>query len=524
MIATAHRRTSVLTVLFPDLGLDRLRRRERAGLSPAPADGAPRALVVESAHGLRVHRPCARAARIGVRPGQPLADARALAPALHVDVADAAAEAGLLADLADWAQRWTPLVALDGADGLALDVTGSAHLFGGEAALLAEVPARFAAHGFSARAALAPNPVAARAFARAAPGARVGAADLDAALAPLPIAALDIAPEVVAELARLGLSRLADLIARPRAPLARRFGPGLLDRLDQALGRRGAPTSPRLPTEAYVAERRFLDPITHRGDVATVARELAAGLAGLLERHHEGARALELALFRVDGGVVRVTVATSRPTRDPALIADLIGRRLDAMGEGLDVGFGLDVLRLSVTAAGPDAPRQNDLDPHAGEEEAVRRLIDRLDARLGAGRVAAFVPMDGHLPERAAALAAAARLGGAGAGGWPGPTPAGEAAGRPLRLFHPPEPVEALAGVPDGPPLRFRWRRALHEVVRAEGPERIAPEWWRPGAAVLTRDYFRVEDGAGARFWLYRDGLYGRESAGPRWWLHGLFA
>lgn len=461
----------------------------------------------------------------GVRPGLALADARALIPALHVDPANPAADRACLADLADWARRWTPLTAIDG-EGLVLDVAGCAHLLGGEDALMADAARRFAALGFRVQIGFAPNPVAAAALALAGVSERIGQERLADALNPLPLQCLGLLPELVAGLGRVGLRSIGDLASRPRAPLARRFGQGLIDRLDQAYGVRGAPITPRLTSAPYVSERRFTEPLTHREDVRLVARDLAVHLASLLERHGEGARAVELSLFKVDGGVLNVPVATSRPLRDARLIADLIGRKLEALGETLDVGFGLDVVRLSVTLATVDAASQIDLDARHAEDEAVRRMVDRIGARLGAERLVRLVPLASHWPEHAACTVPAAQAGDLpSAAVWlHAPVEPESVPERPVRLFSTPELVEAVAGVPDGPPVRFRWRRMLHEVAHAEGPERIAPEWWRPGASRLTRDYFRVEDANGARFWLYRDGLYEREETHPRWYLHGVFA
>lgn len=475
----------------------------------------------------------ARAAALGLKPGQSLADARALHPGLAVVEADPAADAAMLARLADRGRRWTPLVATLPPDGFVLDIGGSAHLFGGEAALLADVTAGIGRLGFTARGAVAGTPEGAAALARAAPGTIVPPGGEEAALRPLPVAALGLAPEVVDGLARIGLRRIEDVALRPRAPFAARFGKDLIARLDAAFGRTRSAIGATLEAPPYVVERRFFEPILSQEDVARTLARLADELCAMLTAHGEGARTLELSLFRVDGAVRRLRVGASRPTRDPARMALLFRERLAGERDELDIGWGFDVVRLAVLSAGrlDEAARRLD-GSVAGEDLA--RLVDALGARLGAQRVRALAPGDTHWPEDASALvspAEAPRTGPRGAGdapsprsepprSWPSPVPAAPA-DRPIRLFARPEPIEAVATVPDGPPLRFRWRRILHETAAFEGPERIAPAWW--DGAGLTRDYFRAEDREGRRFWLFREGLYGREVESPRWYVHGLF-
>jgi len=456
------------------------------------------------------------AERLGLHRGQPLADARAMIPALDAVEEDAGADRALLAAVADWAERYTPLVALDPPDGLFLDITGSAHLFGGEAALVADLAGRLHAQGLAGRAAIAGSPGAAHAAARFADVSVVpegGARDL---LAPLPLAALRLDAATVAAMDRVGLKRIGQILAAPRAPLAARFGTGLIRNLDRALGREEEAIGPRQPIPALIAERRFAEPIVSEDDIARTLASLAAALAASLEARGQGARAYELALFRVDGAVSRLAVATSRPLRDPKLAAALFREKFAGLAEAVDAGFGFDMMRLSVPQAADSAPVQVDLAGDAAGEADLDQLVDRIAARLGAGHVGRIAARESHIPERAAIFVPAATAAGAGA------APPPDAITRPLRLFARPEPVEATAEVPDGPPVSFRWRRALYRVARAEGPERIAPEWWHDDGP--TRDYFRVEDPAGHRFWLFREGLYGRETAAPRWYVHGVFA
>jgi len=443
--------------------------------------------------------------------------------------ADPAAEAKLLERLADFCSRFTPLVALDGADGLMLDVSGVAHLFGGEAGLLAEVETRIARLGFALALGLADGPRAASALARHS-NRRVAPAGLCGApfaklYHDMPVEALGLEAAVVADMARAGLRRIGDLALRPRAPIAARFGAQAIARLDALSGATREAISPRFPPPDFAVERRFASPIVAAEAVTATLLRLAADLAAMLQAHAKGARRLELALFRVDGDVRRIPVAAGRPLGDPRAMARLFAERLaGGPQEEIDAGFGIDLMRLACSLAEPLAPSQIEWDGALEAERAARLgdLLDGLGARLGTRRVTRQALVEAHVPEQAvlaspAALGAARRRGQGDA-----PLLWAEAPSRPLRLFERPEPIETLAEVPDGPPLRFRWRRVLHEVAAIEGPERIAAPWWRRFGAP-TRDYFRAEDTLGRRFWLYREGLYGRETVRAKWFLHGVF-
>jgi protein ImuB len=445
-------------------------------------------------------------------------------PALAVAEADPDADQHLLESVADWCDRYTPLVGLDAPDGLMLDISGCAHLFGGEAALCRDLVCRLDVQGLQARAAVADTVGCAWGVARYGVSHIVPNGQARAALLPLPLAALRLAPETADALAQVGLKSIADVIGLPRAPLAARFGEVLVRRIDQALGREDEPISPRLPVPAYVTEQRFAEPIALERDVLGSIVHLAQALAHALERRGEGARLLQAVLFRTDGKVRRIEVGTAEPLRDGARLARLFVDRLAAAGDACDPGFGFDVVRLSVLVAAR-------LDPAQAEFGAPDRtgdlahLIDRLGARFGLRRVTRLLPQDTHIPEFAVLSVPAHAVGVIDQRPRETAEQDSLAPTRPIRLFTQPERIEAIAEVPDGPPVRFRWRRVLHEVAHAEGPERIAMEWWRDEKGhALTRDYFRVESTQGMRVWLYREGLYGRETAQPRWFLHGLFA
>jgi protein ImuB len=474
------------------------------------------------------------AQRLGLRPGMPLADARAMFPALVVAAGETAADRRLLDAVANWCDRYTPLIGLDVPDRLMLDITGCAHLFGGELALCRDLLARLAAQNLHARAAIADTAGCAWSVAHHGDASLVPPRQMREALAPLPAAALRLAPETVEALAEVGLERVGDLLDLPRAPLAARFGDILVRRIDQALGRLDEPISPRLPLPSYVAEQCFAVPIGLERDVLGTIARLAGRLCVAMERRQDGARLLQVALFRTDNKVYRIEVGTGAPLREASRIARLFADRLAVIGDACDPRFGFDMVRLAALVTERSEPVQAAF-AHTGHaasdgDAELWHLIDRLGARFGPRRVTRLVPQDTHIPELAVAALPAARRTDDG-----GQTtdeayssvlcpPSSVVCPRPIRLFERPEPVEAIAEVPDGPPARFRWRRVLHEVAFAEGPERIAMEWWRDETGqALTRDYFRIEISNGLRAWLYRDGLYGRETPQPRWFLHGLF-
>ncbi|RWB54390.1 DUF6504 family protein [Mesorhizobium sp.] len=472
-----------------------------------------------------------RAEALKLKRGMGIADARAMHPSIDVVEADAEADRRLLEGLADWCDRYTPLVAIDGEDGLFLDVTGCTHLFGGERAMQDEILTRFFQQGFDVRAGLASTPGAAWAAARFHGDRIVAFGEEEALLAPLPLSALRIAPETRASLESVGLRTAGAVMAAPRAPLARRFGATLLLRLDQALGRIDEAVSPRLPVAPLSVERHLAEPVVLTDDIERLVSRLAVALKTDLERRGEGARALALLLFRVDGAVSRVTVGTSRPLREPTLIRRLFHERLAALEQDIDAGFGFDLVRLSVLSVAAFDMLQGDLTGEMVDDDAdIALFADRIRARLGDAAVLKPVVVESHLPERAVttvpfAEAPQRRMPATGRAAPPMTIYPPE---RPVRLFRSPEPIEVPATeMPEGPPMNFRWRRALYRVARAEGPERIAAEWWRklPGEEEApTRDYYRIEDSEGRRYWLYRQGLYGASQASPRWFMHGVFA
>lgn len=516
----------ILAVWFPYLATERI-WRQRLGRSWRSSRRANLPLIV-SRHDNNTQRIAAlneRAEALRLKCGMGLADARAMHPQIDVVEAEPQADLKLLETLADWCDRYTPLVALDGSDGLFLDIGGCAHLFGGEEAMLEELVSSLSDQGFDARAGLASSPGMAWAAARFRLHPVVSGEE-ERTLAPLPLAALRLDAKVRIGLESVGLRTVGSIMAAPRAPLAHRFGARLLVRLDQALGRIEDTISPRLPVAPLSVERRLPEPVSLIEDIERLLMMLATSLKKTLEMRGEGARRLQLALFRVDGAVSRIAVGTSRPMRDPVRIARLFHERLAALGSEIDAGYGFDLVRLAVLATAEFHEEQSDLagaTVDAGEDLAL--FADRVRARLGEQAILRPVLVESHIPERAEKLLPFAEAAAAITG------KQSDAAGvfpanleRPIRLFRHPEPIDVTAEIPEGPPANFRWRRALYRIAGAEGPERIAPEWWRGKQEGSTRDYYRVEDEDGRRYWLYREGFYSGSRTPPRWYMQGLFA
>jgi len=555
-----------MSVWLSRLAIDRWRLSE--GLAPGEgADAEPLALIAETAHGPRIDALNDAALAAGPRPGIMLADARAVCPRLKVAPSDPAGDREFLEKLAVWALRWGPWSALDEPDGLLVDVTSVAHLFGGETRLLADAKRKFAARGLAVHLAIAPTAGAAWALARygqngtilnpprhgegdrdakrrgggGAPWTkRVGLGplhqpaagppphsgeDLVAALSPLPVEALRLNPDVLTVLRRLGLKRIGDLIARFQEPrgrdaLHRRFRrkdpwANPLIRLDQLLGKVAEPLLPVVPVTAPLVQRRLMEPLRHRELLDQVLGDLAIDMARELEKLGQGARRLELGLWRVDGEVAIRQLELAAATREPSHIARLFAAKLD----DIDAGFGIECVRLRASWAEPLAVPQTDIEAKAEVQGiSLATCIDRLTVRLGPDAVRKPVPYASHIPERAQRWQPPLE---------PEPASQGQLAfhSRPLKLLDRPEKIAMIYDTPDGYPQRFRWRSEVHDVVRIEGPERIAPEWWREKGSTRLRDYYRIEDHAGRRYWIYRLGMIGDGRGGvPDWFLQGLCA
>jgi protein ImuB len=542
----------IVSVWLPRWPIYRLLAAQAISPAGKPVDPEqPFVLAVAASGGLRVAAMNEAAATAAIAIGDPLPDARAKIDGLQVRAADPAADDAALRRLALWATRYTPTASPwneeNGADGFFLDIEGAAHLFGGEARLLTDLADRLDRFGLPARLAVAATPGMAWAlshFAAVSP-AILPSGEEAKALSTMPIEALRLMPETRSVLRQLGFKSVAALLDKPRAPLAARFPDELLRRLDQALGRIVEPLIPVTAPPVYHSLTYLLEPIVSCEAIVARACRLMHNLVHALVRDQVGARAVRLNLYAVDGAVETIDIGLSLATRSVPHVARLIELKLDALTAMLtavqDTGFGFEAIGLAVTRAEPMPARQIESDfnrhPEARAQQVFegddieRRagLIDALRQRLGVDRVQVFEAVASHIPERAEKLTEIDEETFSEAGNW---TIAAEQT-RPLLLLPKAEPAEVTALVPDGPPRRLRWRGVTYDIAGAQGPERIADEWWRaPSSAVvraeqpigLSRDYYLVEDEAGHRFWLYREGLYGRETAAARWFVHGLFA
>jgi protein ImuB len=507
-----------------------LGRRSEAAEHPfkrgLPAAGAHPAVMVPIQHaapmilaeqiGQRqiISAACPAALALGLKPGMAVTQARALVPELDIRPADNEADQAVLDGLTLHAVRhWTPIAAPSGADGIWLDLSGATHLHGGEDRFCQRLIGFCRRFGFNARVAVAGTPGAAHALARFSRDAvtAIPAGSEAQALAGLPLAALRLTPEALTAAARFGLDRIVDLLPLPRGPLARRLGLASVRRLDEALGRVPEPIVPVVPEETPVALRRLLEPISTADAIEQVIRDLLDDMIARLQESGAGARTLILTLERVDGSEQRIAIGTSRPTRDASHLARLFHLRIDR----IDLGEGVESMRLAATRTDPLGATALSASL-AGEDVAdVTTLVDQLAGRVGDAALFTAAPVESDVPERAVRRASPLDA----PTGWP-------AWRRPVRLLNRPEPLtNVIALLPDQPPRRFTWRGQLHAVVAGDGPERIHGEWWRrDGEVRAVRDYFRVEDDAGARFWLFRRGDGVDPQTGDlSWYLHGLF-
>ena len=512
----------------------------------SPPD-SPVVLTVEGPHGLLIHAATRAAVECGARPGARLTDARALDPGLVAVPADPEGDAAMLDKLARWASRWSPLVEVDGADSLRLDVSGVAHLFGGEAGLMRDIEQRFAQAGFSIRTAIAPTAAAAWALARfpsplgeggssrrlregeeesSSPGLVSLGHPLprERDLAPLPVSALRLEPDTVRTLEQLGLKTIGALMDMPRVALARRFrgAESVVDALDRLTARKDEPLTAAPADPPPRASLRLEEPATHPEAASQALERLIPALVEQLQQRHLGARRLSLIGYRVDGSVAAASVATAIPSREPKHL-----QRLLIDKAALDPEFGFDAFALIADWTEQLGAAQDSLVEEPSDERELARLVDRLTVKLGPRAVRRPQAVESHLPERASGWVAAVSSLRAKRSN---PLLDRHVASllamtkRPQRLLDSPEAIDVIYATPEGMPRRFVWRRAVHDIARVEGPERIAPEWWRQPSSARLRDYYRVEDGEGRRYWIYREGLIGDGRGGlPGWYIHGLF-
>lgn len=523
----------VISICLPLWPTDRWRRQQQSGrAAPAsdPQEAAPppsaaadrsRPVVTRLHDGRRygVGAADAAARRLGITPGQPLAEAQAMHRDLTIIDADPSGDAAGLQALAAWCQRYAPLTAADLPDAIRIDSTGADHLWGGESAMMADLQRRLAGVGLTLRLAMADTPGAAWALSHYGAEASIlcPAGGVAAALRPLPIASLRLPAETVAGLDRMGFARVGELMDAPRAPLSRRFGAVLLRQLDYALGTMFEPLEPQAAHRLIRERLTFLEPLVTAEAFATVIGRLCHTVAADLERRGEGARRLDLVCERIDGSQQVIALGTARPVQQAVQLARLMSERI----ETIDPGPGVEAMTLWIARAEAASPAQLEAwSPQAGLAKTLgdlAPLVDRLVARFGEAQVYRLAPVESDVPERA--VRKIGPLAPASGRSWSPSLP------RPLRLLTPPQPVQAIALLPDQPPVAFTWRRVRHRIRRADGPERIFGEWWkREGERHLARDYWAVEDEAGDRFWLYRSGDgENPETGNLAWFLHGIF-
>jgi protein ImuB len=570
----------IVFIWLPHWPIERLQRQSPGAVPP----DQPFALVEKGAHGLAITAVNANAKAAGVRVGLSLADARACLPTLLSRTAEPDLDAAALIKLARWSGCYSPSCNRDDVDGLWIDATGAAHLFGGEEPMLAGIVARLKRFGITAQVAMAETYGAAHAFARFAVPAYGWLVSPPASdrnrLGTCPVEALRLTPAATLLLKRLGLKRIGQLYDVPRISLERRFAtayaakkgvrPGsknaaaesagaVLTRLDQALGLVHEPLQPLKPAPLLSARQSWSEPLISSEALEAELLDLAESLCASLQAQDLGARRIGLVLYRADGSVIDVEAGLSSASADAHHVMHLLHEKLGR----IDCGFGIDVASLEARTAERLACVQVSLDQGSARqaERGTAILIDRLTGRFGTVRVYSLAMRARHIPECAQMrVAASAACHATQSKAYKNR----DADGRALHLrapllMSPPEPITVMAEVPEGIPRQFVWRRVHHRVVKGEGPERILPEWWRwlpasPGVAVdqsrhlrnRARDYYRLEDKAGATFWVFREGLYeppeppldqdcvdqdrliadatSTPPPAPRWFVHGLMA
>lgn len=501
-------RRRLLALWFPRLPADRLKR-----LRPEAAGASPLVIVEKVQNALRLSTVDQAASDLGLYAGQGLANARAMVPELDAVPANPQADMALLTQLADWCDRFTPVVALDPPDGLFLDIAGTAHLFGDEKAILEKILHALRSRNFTVQGAIAGTALAARALARHHECCIAEEGKEANSVSPVPIEALQLDPVTTHAFRRAGLKTIGLAASRTRSEIVSRFGATTLAIIDEALGQGGRPITPRLPPPDYWKAKSFAEPVMTQDVIQAALQSIAASLRAVMEQQGVGARRLEASFFRADGAIRRLAVETGAPLRDAAVIGRLFREKLAALSDPLDPGFGFDLIRLAATRIERMRSEAVSLDSDAQAQAEIGFLIDRLSARFGRERVLRFYPHDTHVPE-AAWFAAPAQDMHQTQTEWQTVRLDEEASRRPLRLFAPPQPVEVMQA-----PLRLFWRKTMRAVAHWEGPERIALEWWRHEKPQVPRDYYRAEDETGRRYWLYCE-----FSGAPRWFLHGVFA
>lgn len=472
----------ILSIWLPRLPLDRVIRQCDPRLS------GPFAITTEERNAWRIAHTNAKALQTGVSVGQALADARAICPDLLTEPSDPTREALLLRALWRWADCLSPRVTPDPPDGLLLDISGCAHLFGGEQAMGEHTRTSLGDLTICSRVGIADTKGAARALARfgATDVSIATSGDTAAALAGLPVAALGLSHKMTSELSRAGLTTIAHLQEQKSSGLARRYGLELTQALGTATGFTPDPVTPKSADPVYAARMTLPEPIGFLNDLENVLERLSAQVCRRLEADQRGARQFHLTVRCVDTGDHHRTIGFARPCSEPSAIQRQFAHPLSK----LEIAYGADWFRLS--ASGIEPVRFKQLAIGEESQQAANRmlLIETLGNRIGFDHVRIFEPANAHVPEHEFAQVEAVGA---------DPSWAKAPRIRPIRLFKPPEFAQVeTAG---RPPKAFKWRRMRFQTHLAEGPERITPRWYCD-EDLRTRDYWRVQTEQGRRLWL----------------------
>ena len=449
----------------------------------------------------------------GITTGMAAADAKALIPGLEVVEMIPGKEQHLLKAIGEWCIRYTPLVAIDGNDGLILDLSGCAHLWGGEPEYLEEIRFRLGSKGYDVRAAIADTPGTAWAMARFGrtnlvidPGGQASA------LMPLPPAALRLDPVILERLQKLGFSKIESFMSMPRSVLRRRFGPGLMLRLDQALGLETELVSPLQPVTLYEERLPCLEPIRTATGIEIAIQRLLELLCFRLQQQGRGLRSAILKCYRIDGRLVQVTIGTNRASHSISHLFKLFELKICS----IEPALGIELFVLEALKVEDITPEQEALwtaEECELEDPELAELLDRIAGKLGPDTIHRYLPQEHYWPERT--VKPAGTLQEKPATTWRTDKP------RPTRLLPRPQAIEVSVPLPDYPPMLFIYDKKTHQVKKADGPERIEREWWLEAGE--HRDYYTVEDQHGARYWLFRSGHYSGEREG-QWFIHGFFS
>jgi protein ImuB len=446
----------------------------------------------------------------GVTTGMVLADARAVVPELEVQDDKQDLISTLLKRLAEWCIRFTPFVSVDLPDGLFLDATGCSHLWGGDSNYIAEIIKRLNARGYDVRVAMADTPGVAWAVARFGKEPLIITTGQHVkALLSLPPEALRLEPESVERLHKLGLHKIQQFISMPRSTLRRRFGQHLLMRLDMAIGKEEESLVPVIPIDPFNERLPCMEPIVTSNGIEIALKELLKTLCLRLQQEQKGLRVAIFKGYRVDGKIEQMEVSTHQPSHNVTHLYKLFENKIST----IEPALGIELFVLEAPKVEDHYPYQEKMWEDAGGLEDVRlsELIDRLASRIGTGAIKRYVADEHYWPERSfkEALSLAEKSNTA----WR------KDKLRPLQLLPTPERIEVTAPIPDYPPMLFRHKGKIHKVIRADGPERIEQEWWLQQGQ--HRDYYRVEDEEGNRYWLFRLGHYDDKTF--KWFLHGFF-